>query len=75
MAGCGCKAGLTDEQVTILKAVESMGSPCASKDIASATGLDNKAVSCRLTSLKKKGYIASPARCRYEITAEGKSQL
>lgn len=75
MAKCGCKKGLTEEQKQILVEMAKMSDPCASKDIAAATGLESKSVSCRLTSLKKKGYISSPARCRYEITAEGKAQI
>ena len=75
MAGCGCKKGLTDEQKKILHAMAEINGPCAGKDIAAATGLESKSVSCRLTSLKKKGYIESPARCKYEITADGKAAI
>ncbi|MBI4791845.1 MAG: MarR family transcriptional regulator [Deltaproteobacteria bacterium] len=49
--------------------------PCGCKEIAAATGIDSKSLSCRLKSLKTKGYIDSPARCRYEITPEGKAVL
>lgn len=74
--GCGCKKdGLTDEQKQVLEAMAQCDGPCASKDIASATGLETKAVSCRITSLKKKGYVQSPVRCKYEITSEGKNAI
>ncbi len=74
--GCGCKKGaLTDEQKQVLEAMNTCDGPCASKDIAAATGLETKQVSCRITALKKKGLVDSPVRCKYEITDEGKSAL
>jgi len=74
--GCGGnKKCLTDEQKQVLDAMANCDGPCGSKDIAAATGLEPKQVSCRITALKKKGYVDSPVRCKYEITGEGKSAL
>jgi DNA-binding MarR family transcriptional regulator len=73
--GCGCSTGLTDEQKKILTAMGSMSEPSACKDIAAAVGMESKSVSCKLTSLKKKGYIDSPVRCKYAITPDGKAAL
>ncbi len=74
--GCGCKTNaLSDEQKQVLEAMEKCEGPCASKDIAAATGLESKQVSCRITALKKKGYVDSPVRCKYAITDEGKVAL
>jgi len=74
--GCGCaKKGLTEEQKKVLQAVAESAGACATKDIAAATGLDAKVVSCRITDLKKKGYVDSPERCRYGITEEGRSAM
>lgn len=74
--GCGCqKSALSDEQKQVLEAMGNCDGPCASKDIAAATGLEAKQVSCRITALKKKGYVDSPVRCKYAITSEGKSAL
>lgn len=74
--GCGCKNGaLNDEQRQVLEAMDNCDGPCASKDIAAATGLEAKQVSGRITALKKKGYVDSPVRCKYEITSEGKTAL
>ncbi len=74
--GCGCaKKGLTEEQKKVLQAVADSAGACAAKDIAAATGLDAKVVSCRITDLKKKGYVDSPERCRYGITEEGRSAM
>ncbi len=71
---CGSKP-LTDEQKQILEAMAKSDEPCGSKDIASATGLESKAISCRITALKKKGLVESPVRCKYAITADGRSAL
>lgn len=73
---CGAKKGaLSDEQKQVLEAMNKCDGPCASKDIAAATGLETKQVSCRITALKKKGYVESPVRCKYGITSEGKTAL
>jgi len=66
---------LSDEQKQVLEAMDKCDGPCASKDIAAATGLETKQVSCRITALKKKGYVESPVRCKYGITGEGKAAL
>lgn len=74
--GCASKKkGLTDEQKQVLEAMADRDQPCASKEIAAVTGLETKQVSCRITALKKKGYIDSPARCKYAITDDGKAAL
>ncbi len=73
--GCGSSKGLTDEQKSILAAMGNMSEPSACKEIAAAVGMESKSVSCKLTSLKKKGYIDSPVRCKYSITADGKAVL
>ncbi|MCK5069105.1 MAG: transcriptional repressor [Desulfocapsa sp.] len=74
--GCGTKKGaLSDEQKQVLEAMNKCDGPCGSKDIAAATGLETKQVSCRITALKKKGYVDSPVRCKYGITGEGKTAL
>ena len=72
---CSCKNKITDDQKKILSAMAGMEAPCACKEIATATGIDNKAVGNHLKTLKTKGYIGSPARCRYEITSEGKAAI
>jgi len=70
--GCGCaKKMLPEDYKKVLQAMADCDGPCAAKDIAAATGLDAKEVSSRIADLKSKGYVDSPARCRYGITAEG----
>lgn len=75
----GCKKceteSLTEPQRRLLKALEQQREACGSKDLAAASGLEAKEVSSQLTALKKKGLIASPARCRYAITPEGKKAI
>ncbi len=73
--GCSCSTGLPDEHKKILSAMASMVDPSGCKEIAAAVDMESKSVSCKLTSLKKKGYIDSPVRCKYSITADGKAAL
>ncbi len=75
----GCKncgpAPLNDNQREVLQALAKSKEACGSKDIAAVTSLEAKQISCQITSLKKKGLVSSPVRCKYEITAEGKKAL
>ena len=76
MACTSCKSTtLSDTQRQVLEALAKSSEACGSKEIAAATGLESKQISCQLTALKNKGFIASPVRCKYEITEEGKGQL
>ncbi len=71
-----CKPkGLSDNQRQVLEALSNTSEPCGSKDIAAATTLEAKQVSCQITALKKTGFVESPVRCKYEITSEGKEAL
>ncbi len=70
-----CKTGLTEEQRKVLEAVASREEPCTTKEIAEATGLTSNQVSCRIRSLKGKGYLDSPARCKYVVTEQGRAAL
>lgn len=76
MACTSCKTtGLSDTQRQVLEALAQNSEACGSKELAAATGLESKQISCQITALKNKGFVSSPARCKYAITAEGKSQL
>lgn len=66
---------LSEKQREVLEALSQSSEPCGSKDIATVTSLEAKQISCQITALKKKGLVASPIRCKYEITDEGKSAL
>ena len=75
----GCKTcectSLNEQQRQVLQAVAQSPEACGSKEIAAATGLEAKQVSCQITALKNKGYVASPARCKYAITEQGQKML
>lgn len=74
--GCSnCTVTLSDKQREVLEALAEAKEPCGSKDLATATGMEAKQVSCQITALKKKGYVVSPARCKYEVTSDGKKVL
>lgn len=80
MSGCGCGCAgrgveVADESKKILQALAGCGKPCGSKEIVEATGLDKKIVSDQIATLKKKGLVDSPVRCKYGITAAGKASL
>ena len=72
---CGDRPNLTDEQRKVLEAMASFDGPCAAKDVAAKTGLESKAVSCRIRALKDKGLVESPARCKYQVSEEGMGLL
>ncbi|XOF32683.1 MAG: transcriptional repressor [Candidatus Electrothrix sp. YB6] len=69
------KNGLNDRQRQVLEVVAESDDVCENRDIAAATAMDPKQISCQLTALKKKGFITSPIRCKYEITEAGKEIL
>lgn len=71
----GSPASLSDAQRQVLEALAQNAEACGSKELAAATGLESKQISCQLTALKNKGYVSSPARCKYEITTTGKDAL
>ncbi|MCI5158412.1 MAG: transcriptional repressor [Candidatus Electrothrix sp. AUS1_2] len=78
-AGCAknsCKKnGLSDKQHEVLQALAQSDEVCENRDIAQATSMDPKQISCQLIALKKKGFVISPVRCKYEITETGKAAL
>jgi predicted transcriptional regulator len=78
MSGCGCASSTKEtgsDSQKVLQALAKCAGPCGAKDIAEATGLDKKVVSSQITALKKQGFVDSPVRCKYGITAEGKDSL
>ena len=75
--GCAqcAPATLDDQQRQVLEALAHSDAPCGSKELAVATGLASKQVSCQITALKKKGLVDSPVRCKYGITEQGRKIL
>jgi predicted transcriptional regulator len=76
--GCGCTSSSKEpgsESTQVLEALTRCAGPCGTKDIAEATGLDKKVIGNQIAALKKQGFVDSPVRCKYGITAEGKASL
>jgi Fe2+ or Zn2+ uptake regulation protein len=71
---CG-STPLNENQRQVLEALAQSTEACGSKELAAATGLEAKQISCQITALKNKGYVSSPARCKYKITELGKGML
>jgi len=71
---CGSKE-LSEKQREVLEALAKCDEACGSKDIAAATSLEAKQVSCQITALKKKGLVDSPVRCKYAITGDGQAAI
>ncbi len=69
------KRKLNERQRKVLEVLATSDNICVNRDIAAATSLDPKQISCQLTALKKKGFITSPIRCQYKITKAGKAAL
>ncbi len=66
---------LTEKQKVVLAAFAQQTEPVGTKVIAAASNLESKVVSCQLKALKNKGLVESPVRCKYAITATGKTSL
>jgi Fe2+ or Zn2+ uptake regulation protein len=69
------KISLNERQREVLEVLAKSDDVCANRDIAAQTSLEPKQISCQLTALKKKGFVTSPVRCKYEITEAGKEAL
>ncbi len=66
---------LTEEQRTILRVLSRTKKPLKKADIVAKSGLSSEGVTNRLKTLKAKGYIESPEKGLYTITAEGRNAL
>lgn len=53
-----------DEKV--LKAIEDAGKPVSAGEIEKTSGMDRKEIDKAFKSLKEKGLIVSPVRCKWE---------
>jgi predicted transcriptional regulator len=66
---------LTEENISILNALNQAGDPVNTKTISEITKMEKTLVSKQIKMLKTKGLINSPLRCKYSITDEGKNQI
>ena len=66
---------LDDEGRKVLETLASMEGPATGKQVATAAGLDSKLVSARIKTLRTKGFIDSPVRCKYTVTDLGRKHI
>ena len=73
--GCCKPFSLNDEHKKVLSTLNASTEPLGNAQIAEISGLDKKIVTSRTKTLKTKGYIDSPASCKYAITDMGKKEV
>ncbi len=66
---------IDEEGKKVLTALVGFSEPASGKEIAGASGMDSKKVSSKIKTLKSKGFVESPVRCKFSITAAGKETL
>ncbi len=66
---------LDEIQKRILKALAEFTEPAGCKEIAEKAGLPTPKVTGKLRGLKNRGFVESPVKGKYVITAEGKSLI
>ena len=58
---------MEEKEQMVLEAMEKVGKPVRSGEVAKLVGLASDEVSKIIKSLKKKGKVTSPKRCFYAI--------
>jgi len=66
---------IDETQQRVLKALSRIGKPAGNKEIAQEAGLDGKVVTKAIKTLKTKGWVDSPVRCKYAVTESGMSEI
>ena len=66
---------LTEDQVKILKALESLSEPSGCKAIGEAADLPWRSVMAKLRGLKKEEFVESPEKGKYIICSKGKTAI
>ena len=66
---------IDEEGRKVLTALEGFKKPASGKEIAQAAGMDSKTVTSKIKTLKSKGLLESPVRCKYCVTPAGKETL
>ncbi|GAB4291293.1 MAG: hypothetical protein Kow0090_04690 [Myxococcota bacterium] len=67
--------GLDETQREILSALARLNTPAGNKELATATGLATAKLASAIKTLKSRGLVDSPVRCKYCITKDGVSEL
>lgn len=66
---------LNDEQITILKALNTLSEPAGCKVIGEAANMPWRSVMAKLRGLKKGEYVESPEKGKYIISEKGKAEI
>ncbi len=66
---------IDEVQKRILKALVKLNKPSGCGDIGKIAGLKVPAVAGRIRGLSKEGYVQSPVKGKYIVTAKGKSAV
>lgn len=66
---------LDSEMKSILKVLSKMKEPAGNSEIEKASGIAKTKLGPKMKKLKDAGFIDSPERCKYCITAVGKKNI
>ena len=66
---------LTEEQVKILKALDTLTEPAGCKVIGEAAGMPWRSVMGKMRGLKKAELVETPEKGKYVISEKGKSAI
>ena len=66
---------LTEEQVAILKALNTLTEPAGCKIIGEAADIPWRTVMAKLRGLKKEEYVESPEKGKYIISEKGRASI
>ena len=66
---------LTEEQVAILKALNTLTEPAGCKVIGETADIPWRTVMAKLRGLKKEEYVESPEKGKYIISEKGRASI
>jgi len=66
---------LTEEQATILRALNTLTKPAGCKVIGEAADMPWRTVMAKLRGLKKEEYVESPEKGKYIISEKGRATI
>jgi DNA-binding transcriptional ArsR family regulator len=66
---------LNEEQIVILKALNTLSEPAGCKEIGEAADMPWRSVMAKLRGLKKVEYVESPEKGKYIISEKGKKEI
>ena len=66
---------LNEEQIAILKALNTLSEPAGCKVIGEAASMPWRSVMAKMRGLKKGDYVESPKKGKYIISEKGKAEI